>query len=278
VGWILDFTATSSILSRWFCPVFLLLCAISSLALPVAAATRIDRLPSVYLWAWDRAENLKFLNSADIGVAFLAQRIILGRKGLKRIPRLHQLQVNPAASLIATTRIEIERNCDEKTLGDCIPILAAAIAKSGNLPHVQAVQIDFDALKSERTFYRHLLEAVRKRLPDGMPLSITALASWCLGDHWIFDLPLDEAVAMMFQVGRERHNIMVDFASRTTEPFNSSGSYRQGVAFSTSEPDLQESTLAALRRSNVAAARIYLFNPHSWTEATAHEALRRLRE
>jgi len=34
-----------------------------------------------------------------------------------------------------------------------------------------------------------------------MPLSITALTSWCAYDDWISSLPVDEAVPMFFRMG-----------------------------------------------------------------------------
>jgi len=39
----------------------------------------------------------------------------------------------------------------------------------------RALQVDFDAVASERGFYRAVLEDVRRRLPAGLPLSITAV-------------------------------------------------------------------------------------------------------
>ena len=36
---------------------------------------------------------------------------------------------------------------------------------------------------------------------------MTALASWCLSDRWISDLPVDEAVPMLFQMGPETPDI-----------------------------------------------------------------------
>ena len=43
---------------------------------------------------------------------------------------------------------------------------------------------------------------VRRRLPRDLPLSMTALASWCAGDTWIEALPVDEAVPMLSRWGR----------------------------------------------------------------------------
>jgi hypothetical protein len=71
------------------------------------------------------------------------------------------------------------------------------------LPRVSGLQIDFDARSSERSFYSQILEKLRKRLGPSYPISITALASWCIGDRWIHDLPVNEAVPMLFSMGAD---------------------------------------------------------------------------
>jgi len=56
---------------------------------------------------------------------------------------------------------------------------------------------------SERDFYRALLQDLRAQLPDNVPLSMTALASFCIGDRWLEGLPVDEAVPMIFRMGAD---------------------------------------------------------------------------
>src|SRR6185436_16086459 len=70
-----------------------------------------------------------------------------------------------------------------------------------------AIQIDFDALVTERDFYRALLQDLRAKLPANVSLSMTALASFCIGDRWLDDLPVDEAVPMIFRMGADDKRI-----------------------------------------------------------------------
>src|SRR5262245_7636999 len=44
-----------------------------------AAPPRMAKLPGIYLWAWERPEDLRFLGERRIGVAFLAKTIYLKR-------------------------------------------------------------------------------------------------------------------------------------------------------------------------------------------------------
>src|SRR5262249_59556332 len=77
---------------------------------------------------------------------------------------------------------------------------AWVLGKSATMPHVSGVQVDFDAVESERPFYRDLLTRLRPKLPPTTSLSIPALASWCAADAWLDGLPIDEAVPLLFRI------------------------------------------------------------------------------
>jgi hypothetical protein len=228
---------------------------------PVPGA-RMSGFPRVFLWAWERPERLEFINSREVGVAFLAATVYLrGEKTIER-PRLQPLKVPPGTTLIAVVRIESAR--------DAPPVLSErqrtetveALARIAHKQNLSALQIDFDATESEREFYRALLLDVRRALPESMPLSITALASWCIFDNWLNNLPLDEAVPMMFRMGSDGHRI--------NNYLETGGDFRTplcqcSVGVSTDE------TSASLSSSR----RIYFFNPQPWSESTVRQALER---
>jgi hypothetical protein len=81
---------------------------------------------------------------------------------------------------------------------------------------VKAIQTDFDVVVSERNFYRDLINELKKDLPAGTPLTITSLASWCVGDSWFNDFPVDEAVPMAFNMGADDKPIR-DFLSKGSD-------------------------------------------------------------
>jgi hypothetical protein len=93
-----------------------------------------------------------------------------------------------------------------------------------------------------------------------MPLSITALASWCESDNWIANLPVTEAVPMLFRMGAgEGYHPDEDFRP---------GVCRSSVGISTDEP------LPEFPRGR----RVYIFHPRSWSavelRAAVHEVER----
>src|SRR6185436_9478717 len=97
-------------------------------------------------------------------------------------PRLQSLQLPASAKVIAVTRIETDREQKANLSAQQREAVSRAIADLASLPNVSEIQIDFDATKSERSFYSDLIKDVRSRLPAQFRLSITALASWCMSD------------------------------------------------------------------------------------------------
>jgi hypothetical protein len=221
------------------------------------SALRLERMPPVMLWAWERPTDLRFINPDETGVAFLAQSIRLRSGEVEIRPRLQSLNLPKGARVMAVARVETEKPALSAQQGEQ---LAEAIAGMAKLPNVSNIQIDFDATKSERAFYRHVIVDVRRRLPDDVSLSITALASWCTYDNWLSDLPIDEAVPMLFRMAADAKQI----ASRLDAGDDFIAlPCRNSYGISTDEP----------RSSLSAARRLYVFNPDPWTEQAVRAIL-----
>lgn len=173
------------------------------------AAIEDKPMPDKILWAWERPEDLRFLDANEFGVAFLAQTLLLENDEVIFQPRRQPLQIAPNTYLIAVTRIETGKQKSNKSdLSDeAREKVVSLIKKTLELPKARAVQIDFDATESERNFYRAVVNDLKKQIPPNTPLTMTALASWCVGDAWFADLPVDEAVPMAFEMGADDFEI-----------------------------------------------------------------------
>jgi hypothetical protein len=218
--------------------------------------------PQLVLWAWERPESLTFLEPDRVAVAFLAETIYLDREPELR-PRLQPLQVGPGTPLIAVVRLEVTRNTPAEFADAYTNTVSHWIAGVASLPQVQAVQIDFDATRSQHGFYRSLLTQVRPLLPPPTGLSITALGSWCMGDDWMDGLPIDEAIPMLFRMGVDRANIL--HVLQTGQDFRQP-LCQHSVGLSTDEP------WPEIRRGR----RVYVFNPRSWTATSFQTVEQRL--
>jgi hypothetical protein len=208
------------------------------------------------VWAWERPERLEFIDARQTGIAFLASTITIDDKRASIRPRMQPLRIPPQARLMAVVRVEARRSALTDEQRETAVNAAVAAAR---LPRVAALQIDFDATASQREFYREMLRDVRARLPQ-TPISITALASWCLDNDWIAGLPVDEAVPMLFRMGRDDRAIRARLRAGDDfrEPL-----CRTSVGVSTDEP------LPAIP----AGRRVYWFAPRAWTEAALRAAV-----
>ncbi len=215
-------------------------------------ADPLPGFPHVFLWAWERSENLDFIDPHSTGVAFLARTVFLSERNVSVRPRLNPLRYTPGAVLMAVVRVESDRT----PLPAAAPA-AEAVAAAAGIPGVRALQVDFDATLSQRSFYREVLQRISKRLPAGMPLSITALASWCEEDNWIEGLPVAEAVPMLFRMGPGEQ------PRRDFRP----ALCRSSVGVSTDEP----------LPGPPAAERLYIFNPRPWNRSDFRYAMREVR-
>ncbi len=216
--------------------------------------------PRVFLWAWDRPEDLEFLDPHSVGVAVLAKTLILNGSSISVHPRMQPIRLRAGISPIAVVRIEslpskggITADIREQVVRQVLSSVAATQAV--------AAQVDFDARASERNFYRDLLGDLRKQLPPGMRLSMTALASWCIYDDWISSLPVDEAVPMLFRLGTG--SIEVKRYLAAGNEFRAAHA-RFSIGMSMDE----------LPSTSFRDRRIYIFNPNPWTRESVNEVLR----
>jgi hypothetical protein len=173
------------------------------------------------------------------------------------LPRRQPLWPAPGAPLIAVVRIETRPGfADTPQLRTA---LAAHLAAYGLHRNVRALQLDFDATQSQRDFYRGVLEALRSQIPRSLPLSITALVSWCGPHSWLHTLPIDEAVPMEFRMGGPR---ALAFAASMHPRYPMSEPLcRTSLGLSTDEP-----WPASISSINP-ATRVYLFAPRPWRPA-----------
>ncbi|HEY2822896.1 MAG TPA: DUF3142 domain-containing protein [Candidatus Acidoferrum sp.] len=247
-------------------------------------ASRFDTIPSVVLWAWERPEDLRFLDSKRTAVAFLAETITLPSS--TKLPvvhaRLQPLRVSPETPLIAVVRIENPTSRTSQAVASVTPEfrsrLATEIIRVQSMPAVRAIQIDFDATASQRDFYSALLRDVRRQIRPNVQLSITALASWCIGDSWLDALPagtIDEAVPMLFRMGVDSANVANFLHTHHAFPV---AACNTSLGLSTDET-FSRSILTS-RSSNAFPSRsdkrIYIFAPHPWTEREANSILQEL--
>lgn len=221
---------------------------------PAVRLPRASDAPKTMLWAWERREDLRFINPETTGVAFLAMTLTLEADSVLREPRRQPLDVPDGTYLLAVIRIETSKTTElrpglsDAQIEETVELARGALSRQ----NVRGIQIDFDATLSERPFYRKLISELRSGLPAGTPLTMTALASWCVGDLWLQDMDVDEAVPMAFVMGADAERIrsFIRAENDWTEPL-CRASYGLSV---------DEAPLTGLQPGR----RVYYFSDDSW--------------
>ena len=219
------------------------------------------RPPNRMLWHWFSNGDVRFVTPQQAGVAFHALSIALkGDSDPIPYPRRSPVPLSPGVYRMAVIRIEERAPAyTPAQRSQC----ARMIREIATVMRVPAIQIDFDAPKSARPFYRALLQEVRALLGRDVFLSITALTSWCEAGSWLRGLPVDETVPMAFDMGRG--------GSSVTALLNSGGEF----AF----PGCRESIGMSLTEGALPVRpdqRIYVFADNQrWSRALVASTLQR---
>jgi hypothetical protein len=213
-----------------------------------------------------------------IGVAMLCGKIHLARRGedattipkLTVIPRLNGLTLGNRYCE-GVVRLEIEEanpSCQPELIEALVQRTLALVFKNRRM---DGIQIDFDARVSQRKFYTCYLRALKSALPEGMPLSITALASWAMGDNWLTaaNLPVDEVVPMFFSMGSGGDAIKNEI-TKGRRPLAFKGRHCLGLR----SGEMQEMLPLLETGPNYSVDRVYLFASHGWQVKNAQEALK----
>jgi hypothetical protein len=207
--------------------------------------------PSLFLWAWERPEDLRFIDPAHTGVAYLAGTVWLRGSGVVVRPRMQPLRLPDSTDVLAVVRIETRRAA---LTAEQRHLCATEMIRLLPFDRIVSLQIDFDAAVSQRPFYAALLSELRSQLPRAIDLSITALASWCTWDDWLSALPIQEGVPMLFRMGKDSDRVIGYLRKNGTFGVRKC---RASVGISTDE---------AIRQLPP-SKNIYVFNPRPWSKA-----------
>ena len=183
--------------------------AVSALfAVTAFSATLLSRVPPPpnMLWSWYADDDFRTNFPLKTGVAWLAMSLNFSRSGVAVVPREAALRTPRGMYEMAVVRFNFEQDYDPSAARLLWQPRQRARAEElildlVGLTRTKALQIDFDAPESARSFYRELLSSLRKQLPEDTFVSITALVSWCMEPRsWLASLPVDEYVPMVFDM------------------------------------------------------------------------------
>lgn len=208
---------------------------------------------TIYLYAWERPEDMSFLDSIDhkrMSVVYYAGDVVIDHGRANISPRRNSLFIPKNIKTIPLIRIDNfnDSSALQKNSGDIINFITRVCRDA------TSCQLDFDAKTSEYSAYIDIITAVRNNLPK-VKITITALASWCGDNSWLNNLPIENAVPMLYRLGNDISVRRVLDDGRIT----SYTKCNRSVALSIDELDFEFKQYLNCRN-------IYLFNPESWTK------------
>ena len=214
----------------------------------------------LYLWAWDRAEDLRWVGPG-VGVAYFAVQLDARDRALIVNWRRSPLRVRPDTPLMPVLHIEafsprVSRTLDDAAVEIWAQTLVDAVQRTGS----RSFQIDFEARDSQKVFYFRVLQRVRQQLPEHW-ISVTALASWCGEDQWLAALPVNEIVPMYFRMGPAERNL---WRARLLVPHKLPPACRLAAGMATDELAHVQAVHGQGNHPALAGYRWYLFAPRAW--------------
>ncbi|HWW04526.1 hypothetical protein [Collimonas sp.] len=242
-------------------------------------------LPPLMLWVGERPDDVRSwivgssrqakLNSAAdnptpaiqeqrIGIAVLDTTILL-RDGSANVRRRQQaLRLPPAwyahsglrqkIPLLTIVHVDMADDAHKPALNEKQKrIIVNAVTAAATRSPSQVVQLDFEVMHSQKPFLADVVKRSRDALPANVALSITALASWCVGDAWLTDLPADEIVPMAFRMNGD--------AQRMREVLDQDGRFPRPECQPSLGLSLDEQPWPGKLRSQ----RLYLYNGNAWS-------------
>lgn len=244
----------------------------------------VSNNPKLTLWAWERDEDLSYIEPSKVRVAYFAGTVFVRGSSVRFRPRTQKLKLPKNAVAFPVFRIESIRASNVSNEPHCLTLsglqrdddlnvpcteaasfvaktIAARMEKLQQSNLQQSVQIDFDALEDERPFYKELLKNLRKELPTGTKISITSLASWLLADKWMERGSVDEAVAMLFSIGPGKKEVLSVLKKRKLD---SGVKIPVAIGISASEHATNKVLfeLGVQRKTD----NLYIFSSRPWTE------------
>src|SRR6266849_7793022 len=144
-----------------FAPLLLLVLLVSDQNISARTRMPVD-MPPLVLWAWDRDDDLSFIDIRDTAVAYLAATVILRGETVLLTPRHHPLAPPQGTRLIAVAHVEVDHYeppvvSDAQALAFAETLAALRATRPGEF-----LQIDFEATSSQRAFFLKAVAALRQ--------------------------------------------------------------------------------------------------------------------
>ncbi len=165
----------------------------------------------IYLYAWERQEDLSFLkNYENVGIALFALQINLYSDHIVSHERTTSIVAPHGKKTVPVIRVDIKENS---------PALSEkAIKLTSNICNRslwRECQLDFDFKETQKPFYLTFVNDVAKQLDHDVTLTATSLPSYCYQGDFYKTISVAYVVPLLIDVGADQ----VFLKSKNESPF-----------------------------------------------------------
>ncbi len=170
--------------------------------------------------------------------AVLVESMVLRARGVESGGRRRPLPLPAGTGVVPVVHVEAGPDSPDHHTPEQREAVLAAVRRHAGIAAAGSgwLQLDFEAPRRQREAYRALVASVREALPDGVRLSVTALAHWCTQGDWLDRLPVDEVVPMLYRLGPHAD----DWRRRFEQPSQAGALARRcrgpALGFATNDP------------------------------------------
>jgi hypothetical protein len=203
----------------------------------------------IYLYAWERQEDLSFLeNYENVGIAIFALQIDLYNDRIVSHGRTTSVVAPPGKKTVPVIRVDIKE--DRPIFSEKALKLISGIC---NRSLWRECQIDFDFKESQKAFYTAFVGQMATLLDKDVVLTATALPSYCYQGDFFSTIPVAYVVPLLIDVGADSGYLR----GKTKSPFKGKKCER-AVGVST-----YQGVYSSFLFSN---KEVYLFSNTAWTK------------
>src|SRR5262245_64941103 len=148
-----------------FAPLLILVLLVSDQNISARPRMPVD-MPPLVLWAWDRDDDLSFIDIRDTAVAYLAATVILRGKSVFLTPRHHPLAPPKGTRLVALAHVEVDRHEPPEVSDVQAHAFAETLAALRETRPGEFLQIDFEATSSQSDFFVKAVAGLLLRLTN----------------------------------------------------------------------------------------------------------------
>lgn len=148
-------------------------------------------------WVWHSSDA----PSSASSLAVLLDHIRLSGDAIEVRQRMKALVVATGVRVTPVVHVQVDTAHLPRLGAAQTQVIHDAVLAAGRRSTSNWVQLDFEALQSQQSYYLALLRLLRRDLPPTVKLSVTILASWCEQKSLMVQLSADEVVPMFFRMG-----------------------------------------------------------------------------